>query len=150
VTRKPSPLDEIASCTCLRLRKTTRRVTQIYDQMLEPSGLTIAQFSLLARLLVQKEISIGELAEALVTDPTTLTRNIKPLSERGLLRIVHDPADRRRRLVTLTKEGGALIPIAYPLWRKAQAHLASLLGKADTALLNKMLDQSFDRLVQNE
>jgi DNA-binding MarR family transcriptional regulator len=149
VTRKPSPIDEIASCTCLRLRKATRRVTQIYDQMLEPSGLTIAQFSLLARLLVQKEISIGELAEALVTDPTTLTRNIKPLNERGLLLIVYDAEDRRRRLVTLTKEGRALIPVAYPLWRKAQAHLASLLGGNETALLNKALDRSLARLTES-
>jgi DNA-binding MarR family transcriptional regulator len=121
-------------------------VTQIYDQMLEPSGLTIAQFSLLARLMVQKEISIGELADALVTDPTTLTRNIKPLSERGLLRIIHDVEDRRRRLIILTKEGSALIPVAYPLWQKAQAHLANVLGGSETALLNKALDQSLERL----
>ncbi len=145
---KPSPADEIASCTCLRLRKTARRVTQIYDRMLEPSGLTIAQFSLLARLLVQKEISIGDLAEALATDPTTLTRNIKPLNERGLLRIVHDAEDRRRRLIVLTKEGSALIPVAYPLWKKAQAHLAGVLGGNETALLNKALDRSLERLAQ--
>ena len=41
---------EIANCTCLRLRRTARRVTQIYDQMLEPAGLTLAQFSLIAQL----------------------------------------------------------------------------------------------------
>jgi DNA-binding MarR family transcriptional regulator len=149
LTNRPSAIDEIASCTCLRLRKATRRVTQIYDQMLEPSGLTIAQFSLLAQLLVQKEISIGELAEALVTDPTTLTRNIKPLNERGLLQIFHDAEDRRRRLVMLTKEGRALIPVAYPLWRKAQAQLKTLLGGHETALLNKALDRSLDRLAQS-
>jgi DNA-binding MarR family transcriptional regulator len=145
---KRSSLDEIASCTCLRLRKATRRVTQIYDQMLEPAGLTIAQFSLLARLMPEKGLSMGELAEALVTDPTTLTRNIKPLVERGLLQIFNDAEDRRRRMVALTQEGRAIIPIAYPLWRKAQAELASLLGASEIARLNKALDRSLDRLIK--
>ncbi len=147
VTKRKSPLEEIASCTCLRLRKATRRVTQIYDQMLEPAGLTIAQFSLLARLFAEEQLSMGELAEALVTDPTTLTRNLKPLCERGVLRIFHDTEDRRRRLVALTEDGRALIPVAYPLWKKAQAELAILLGKNDIERLNLALDRSLERLV---
>jgi DNA-binding MarR family transcriptional regulator len=130
------------------LRKTTRRVTQIYDQMLEPSGLTIAQFSLLARLFADTNLSMGELAEALVTDPTTLTRNLKLLAERGVLEVFSDPADRRRRMVALTRAGRALIPIAYPLWKKAQAELAALLSKSVIYDLNTALDRSLDRLVQ--
>jgi DNA-binding MarR family transcriptional regulator len=149
VTKKKSTLEEIASCTCLRLRKTTRRVTQIYDRMLEPAGLTIAQFSLLARLYAEGELSIGALAEALVTDPTTLTRNLKPLAERELLQIFLDADDRRRRLVSLTREGQALVPVAYPLWKKAQAELAALLGKSEISNLNLALDRSLERLAES-
>jgi DNA-binding MarR family transcriptional regulator len=137
---------EIANCTCLRLRKAARRTTQIYDQTLEPSGLTLAQFSLLAHLYAREELSVGDLADALVTDPTTLTRNLKPLTERGLVRIVPDETDRRRRIVTLTPAGQSALPIAYPLWRKAQAHVARLLGESETARLNKSLDRSIAKL----
>lgn len=144
---KRSPADEIASCTCLRLRKTTRRVTQIYDRILEPAGLSIAQFSLLAQLMEGRGLSIGALAEALVTDPTTLTRNLKPLLDRGLLRVFEDPQDRRRRLIYLTDAGRAAVPIAYPLWRKAQARIAALLGPSETVRLNKALDHSLERLI---
>ncbi|WP_040580172.1 MarR family winged helix-turn-helix transcriptional regulator [Methyloferula stellata] len=147
---KRSPIDEIASCTCLRLRKATRRVTQIYDQMLAPAGLTVAQFSLLARLWPEESLSIGELAEALVTDPTTLTRNLKPLIERGLLQAVNDAEDRRRRMIALTDAGRAIIPVAYPLWRKAQEQLAELLGARDIASLNSALDRSLERLARND
>ncbi len=143
-----SPIDEIASCTCLRLRKATRRVTQIYDQMLEPSGLTIAQFSLLARLWPDTALAIGELAEALVADQTTLTRNIKPLAARGLVRSFHDENDRRRRMIGLTDAGRAIIPEAYPLWRKAQSELAALLGANEILSLNKVLDRSLERLTK--
>jgi DNA-binding MarR family transcriptional regulator len=144
---KPTPAEEIARCTCLRLRKATRRVTQIYDQTLEPAGLTIAQFGLLAYLIGGRALSVGELAEALVADPTTLTRNLKPLLERGLLRVFEDPGDRRRRLIDLTDAGRAIVPITYPLWRKAQARVTALLGEVETTRLNKALDRSIERLI---
>jgi hypothetical protein len=59
MTTKPIPIDEVANCSCLRIRKATRRITQIYDQLLEPSGITTTQFSLLAHLMPLKRISIG-------------------------------------------------------------------------------------------
>ena len=36
-------LQKIMSCTCLRMRRATRRVTQRYDHALEPTGLTASQ-----------------------------------------------------------------------------------------------------------
>ena len=44
-------LRKIMGCTCMRMRRATRRVTQLYDHALEPSGLTVSQFGLLAYLL---------------------------------------------------------------------------------------------------
>ena len=41
---------ELRNCTCSRLRRAGRRVTQLYDQALGPAGLTIGQFGLLAYL----------------------------------------------------------------------------------------------------
>ncbi|HEY0144917.1 MAG: MarR family winged helix-turn-helix transcriptional regulator [Methylovirgula sp.] len=139
---------EIANCICLRLRKTARRVTQIYDQMLEPAGLTLTQFSLLAHLYAGEEFSVGDLAEALDTDPTTLTRNLKPLIERQYVNVRQDEDDRRRRAIVLTPAGRDLLPVAYPLWRKAQAHMARLLGESQAAQLNKTLDRSLGRLTR--
>ncbi len=139
---------EIANCTCLRLRRTARRVTQIYDQMLEPAGLTLAQFSLIARLYAGEGLSVGDLAEALDTDPTTLTRNLKPLIERQLVSVLQDEDDRRRRAIVLTPAGRGLLPVAYPLWRKAQARMVGLLGESEIARLNKALDRSLGKLAR--
>jgi hypothetical protein len=41
---------EVMGCTCLRLRKTTRRVTQLFDRCLDPVGITSSQIGLLANL----------------------------------------------------------------------------------------------------
>ena len=139
---------EIANCTCLRLRRTALRVTQIYDQMLEPAGLTLAQFSLIAHLYAGEGLSVGDLAEALDTDPTTLTRNLKPLIERQLVSVRQAEDDRRRRAIVLTPAGRGLLPVAYPLWRKAQARMVGLLGESETARLNKALDRSLGKLTR--
>ena len=67
-----------SGCTCLRLRKAARRMTQIYGQHLEPFSLTVTQFSLLGHVRAFDGIGIGALAEKLITDPTTLTKNAPP------------------------------------------------------------------------
>jgi DNA-binding MarR family transcriptional regulator len=143
---KSQAAQEIANCTCLRLRKTARRVTQIYDQMLEPAEVSLTQFSLLAHLYAGEDLSVGDLAQALDTDPTTLTRNLKPLIERRLVNVREDKSDRRRRTITLTPAGRSALSTAYPLWRRAQAQVAQLLGRDETARLHKSLDHSLARL----
>src|SRR5438046_7461249 len=102
------------ACTCLRLRKDARRITQVYDGYVEPFGLTITQFGLLAHLRVLDGISVGALAEKLVMDPTTLTRNLRPLEREGLVRLERDPADRRSRTLHLTDQGRETLRAARP------------------------------------
>ena len=63
-----SQAPRVSGCTCMRLRKATRRVSQIYDRYLERSGLTITQYGLLANLGAATEITIGVLAEKLTMD----------------------------------------------------------------------------------
>ena len=63
-------------CVCNTLRMATRAVTQLYDDVLRPSGLRVAQYSILAALARMKEGRVGQLSDALATDQTTLTRSI--------------------------------------------------------------------------
>src|ERR1700680_525859 len=100
--RKEVPTTASFGCTCLRLRKAARRITQIYDGYVEPFDLTITQFGLLAHLRVLDGISVGALADKLVMDPTTLTRNLRPLERKGLVAMGPDPDDRRSRSLRLT------------------------------------------------
>ena len=139
----PSPAS--FGCTCLRLRKAARRITHIYDGYVEPFGLTITQFVLLAHLRVLDGISVGALAERLVMDPTTLTRNLRPLEREGLVRLERDPADRRSRTLHLTDQGRETLRAARPAWARAQRHVEESLGNADAAGLNAALDRMLER-----
>ena len=120
---------EPINCTCFGLRKAARAVTQMYDRALKPTGLRTTQFSLLAVAERAGPRGMAELAELLVMDRTTLTRNLKPLLDRGLLKSV-EGADRRRRPVAITAKGRAALAKALPYWQEAQVRMAGSLGRA--------------------
>lgn len=135
-------------CTCLRLRKAARRVSQIYDSYVEPWGLTITQFGLLAHLRVLPGVSVSALAAKLVMDPTTLTRNMKPLAKKGLVAFRTDPEDRRTRALNLTAKGRETFRAAKPAWAKAQRHVEEALGDADVGVLHTALEGALARLAK--
>ncbi len=118
---------DLTACTCANLRKAARAVTQVYDKALRPSGLKVTQFTLLATLSNRGDLPLSRLAEALVMDRTTLTRNLKPLVGKGLVRIDQD-ADLRVRLISLTESGENCLGEALPHWRQAQSRLVEELG----------------------
>ncbi|TQV83690.1 MarR family winged helix-turn-helix transcriptional regulator [Denitrobaculum tricleocarpae] len=124
---KPHSVTELADCTCANLRKAARIVTQAYDFALQPSGLKSTQFILLANLVEQGDMPLTQLAEALVMDRTTLTRNLKPLLRQGLIRIEQEE-DLRVRKVSLTGDGLRSVEDARPLWEEIQARIGERLG----------------------
>jgi DNA-binding MarR family transcriptional regulator len=122
-----SEIAECQHCACSNLRKAARSITQIYDSALQPLDLRATQFTVLAVARVRGNLSISELAEQMVMDRTTLTRNLKPLEKRGLIRI-GSGADRRTRMVSVTREGKELLSHAFPIWREVQHRLVERFG----------------------
>ena len=121
-------LSEMASCACFNLRKTARAITQYYEKILAPSGLKATQLSLLAVLQASGPIAISQLAERLLMDRTTLTRNLKPLERDGLI-LTAPGADQRTRLVQLTAEGQQRLLAALPYWKEAHDSVKSRMGQ---------------------
>ncbi|MER3446839.1 MAG: MarR family transcriptional regulator [Candidatus Dadabacteria bacterium] len=115
-------------CTCFNLRKATRAITQLYDESLRPTGLRATQFSLLIAIMILESVTVTRLAEIAVMDRTTLTRNLRPLEKKGLIKVVSGD-DQRTRIVTLTTHGKEVLAKALPLWEKAQARVIKRLGQ---------------------
>ena len=118
----------LTACTCSNLRKATRVVTKAYDAALEAAGLKATQFTVLAALVSRGGLPLTKLANALVMDRTTLTRNLKPLVRRRLIRIEQEE-DRRVRNVNLTVKGRRVFEKARPHWEQAQARISASLGQ---------------------
>jgi DNA-binding MarR family transcriptional regulator len=117
-----------AACACGRLRRATRALTQLYDDLLAPTGLRITQFSLLRTLARLGPMRITALADAALIDRTAVSRNLDPLVARGLLQIAPG-RDAREREVTLTRAGAAAIQAAEPYWKRAQVSVSKRLGR---------------------
>jgi DNA-binding MarR family transcriptional regulator len=137
----------LPNCTCSRLRRATRHVTQLYDQSLEAAGLTIGQFGLLAFLNAHGGgVAIGTVAHARGMDPTTLTRNLKPLVAQGWVAVDRDPSDRRVRTISISISGSEKYASARPFWEDAEARLKSDLGPEMMAALNALLELSIAKI----
>ena len=124
-----------SDCVCATLRMATRRVTRHYDRALAPAGLSTNGYSILARLGRLGPLPLGALATALGVDRTTLSRELAPLEQAGLVDAAADPADRRRRVLRLSAAGRVRVKRAYPLWERAQAELAAEFGAERTEAL---------------
>lgn len=125
-------------CACFGLRKVTRAVTQLYDRILEPADIRATQFTLLVTLSSSAGKTLTEMAEDLVMDRTTLTRNLKPLEKAGYITIVR-LSDRRSKGYTLTDKGKQAIDKGVPLWKKAQQQIVGQLGSERyNRLLNEL------------
>jgi DNA-binding MarR family transcriptional regulator len=134
-----------AECTCFRIRGAARRVTQIYSRHLAPTGLMISHFSLLGFVAAEGPISIGRLSDLLATDRTTLTRNLRPLLQGGLVERATS-GDRRRHELVATPDGRALFKRALPLWVAAEQEVRAAMGTRLTADLHGALDRSMEKL----
>jgi DNA-binding MarR family transcriptional regulator len=116
----------------------------MYDRILEPSGLTIAQFSLLAALYYARSIPIKKLARRLVMDRSTLSRNLVPLERCSLVELIEDPDDLRIRKVRLTAQGLEALISALPYWQEAQEKMIAGLSEDLWQELRSSLRLSID------
>lgn len=127
-------------CVCATLRKATRSVTQIFDNMLRPSGLRATQFHMLYEIKAAGEATVTELTKRLVLDQTTLTRRLAVLERDGLLKSV-PKADGRVKSVALTKKGQQALIAAQPLWADAQNKMLGIIGAAAWQALSMQLER---------
>jgi DNA-binding MarR family transcriptional regulator len=141
----PAAEPRITGCTCDRLRKLARRLTQRYDDHLAPTGLRLTQFSLLAHLVRGGAATMSALAERLEMDRTTLTRNLKPLADAGLVAL-GSGRDARERIVSISARGRTTWQAAREQWRRAQHEVNETLGPERVAELHAVLERSLDSL----
>ena len=114
-------------CIGFNLRKATRSVSQLYDELLRPIGIRGTQYSLLVSLQMSGAITVTQLADNVVMDRTTLTRNLEVLEKQGYVEVMPG-IDRRTRVATITQDGLAILDKAYPLWEQAQARVKEVMG----------------------
>ncbi len=126
----PAKCNEMLTiCTALNLRKASRVVTKLFDDVLRPIGLRSTQLPILVTLRLLGPTTMRQLSAGLVMSPTTLTRNLKPLMKRGMVQVLAGE-DKRTREISLAEPGNRLLEEAVPLWEEAQGITVESLGHA--------------------
>lgn len=103
-----------ACCVSYNLRKSSQVVSRIYAREMHDAP-------------VRGPSSITALAKEVGFDRTTLTRNLKPLEQRGLVHIELVTANRKE--VSLLPAGEVALRRAIQFWRKAQTKVVTELGE---------------------
>ncbi len=127
-------------CNCMNIRRASRAVSQFYDSMLEPGGITLNQFGMLNVINSMQAPGISELAGEFRVDRTTMNRNLKPLLEKELI-CQRQGSDARRREIVLTESGHAALQRGIEMWGAAQKALEDYLGTDELKHLKSTLSK---------
>jgi DNA-binding MarR family transcriptional regulator len=150
---KRSALGHLNRCNSVALRKATRRVSQLYDSVLAPTGLRSTQRSILLTIARFGSPTMGQLAAFLVLDRSALGHNLKPLERDGYIMLEVDPEDRRNRLAKLTPKGESKLRETTALWETAQARFENKFGVERARALRDTLafiaGETFEEVLQS-
>jgi DNA-binding MarR family transcriptional regulator len=127
------------TCLCLHVQRAARALARRFDTAMKPIGLTNGQFSLMMALNRPQPATMGQVANVLAMDRTTLTAALKVLERRGLVKTENDPKDRRGKLLRLTNDGMTMLSAALPIWKRVHAEIDAELGDGASEGLRKTL-----------
>ncbi|MFC5372087.1 MarR family winged helix-turn-helix transcriptional regulator [Brevundimonas faecalis] len=142
-----------------RLRRLSDRIDSDGGRIYAVRGLTFEQrwFGVLNQMILQGPTTVGEIAAALRITHVSVSQSCRSLEKAGIIRSAADPADARRRTLSLTPAGDALVEQMTPLWEAFNEVAAELneeagdvvaaLDRLDDALARKsMFDRISDRV----
>jgi len=134
----PELLSELV-CTNTALRRASRRLGQLYDDAVAPTGLKATQVGLLTQIAALREgghqwPTLQSLAERLAVSISALTHALRPLVRDGLVGLMPDEHDGRTKHATLTTSGEHRLHEALVLWADANQRVEVVLGRSASAL----------------
>ena len=115
------------------------------DRELAQFDITAPQLIVLASVANREADSASQLCKSISYDPGAMTRMIDRLEQKGLVRRVPRPDDRRAMTLEMTAAGKALYPQLLAAKETVQARFLRGFGKDEVVLLEKLLN----RLLEN-
>lgn len=126
-------------CACTALRRAARSATQLYDLVLQPTGLKATQFIALRNIAEAGELEQWRFARQQALAVETLSRRLAVLRKKGLVS-ARIGGNHGERIYSLTELGKETLATAMPYWERAQRRLTSTLGDAELRVLLRLCD----------
>ena len=110
-------------------------ISRAYQQALQPLGLSLPQAEILAELMgAAGPVKPATLAVRLMTERSTLSRNLALMRDKGWITAGTSPTGRTTSVV-IADPGVAVLARASTAWRHTQATMETALGPATSSTL---------------
>jgi DNA-binding MarR family transcriptional regulator len=140
--RQGKPFRSSAQEATVALLRTASVVGRAVGRVLEPWGLSFAQYNALRIIRGAGAGGIATLAirERMIEEGTTITRILDKLDDAGLIRRERSEPDRRQVLCYATPAGQRLLDAADPVVDASDEEAVAALDAGQTAQLIELLD----------
>lgn len=126
-----------SDCIAFRVRALSRVITNLYDSVLKPYGITVNQTTILAMLTLVGRARPGKIGKELHMEKSTVSRNLERMRKNGWIEVAAGDVG-AARVITVTPVGRKLLARLYPDWEKAQGAAARLLGDEGVAAIQAL------------
>ncbi|MEL6675796.1 MAG: MarR family winged helix-turn-helix transcriptional regulator [Bacteroidota bacterium] len=122
-------LDRINPRQCInsRLRKMHRMINQVYMARIKPFGLRGSMLSIIFIIGKNPGVNQKTLAERLLLDPSTMSRDLQKLVKKGWV-YMEKGQDGRHSALYMTREGYELLEEVSPVWEETHRQFSEILG----------------------
>ena len=107
MTRQTGPVP-MEDQLCFTVYSTSMAIQRAYKPLLDVLGVTYPQYLVMNVLWREDGRTVGDIAEDLALEPSTMTPLLKRLETAGLVQRARNPHNERQVIITLTKTGAAL------------------------------------------
>lgn len=128
------------------LKLTNRLMAPFSTHLAHRYKISLNEFRLLMTIGALEKTASHELAELTGVNVMSVSRAVATLQRHGRIEVVRDAGNRRRKWLTLTKEGKRLYEIMRPQSEKVADYLLSDLSAAEITQLGNTLTHLIDTL----
>jgi MarR family transcriptional regulator, lower aerobic nicotinate degradation pathway regulator len=128
------------------LKLTNRLMAPFSTHLAHRYKISLNEFRLLMTIGALERTASHELAELTGVNVMSVSRAVATLQRHGRIEVVRDAANRRRKWLTLTREGRRLYAIMRPQSEKVAGYLFSELACAEVEQLGTILTRLIDTL----
>jgi DNA-binding MarR family transcriptional regulator len=121
------------------LKLTNRLMAPFSTHLAHRYKISLNEFRLLMTIGALEKTASHELAEMTGVNVMSVSRAVATLQRHGRIEVVRDPANGRRKWLTLTKEGQRLYAIMRPQSEKVADYLLSDLSEAEISQFRNIL-----------
>ena len=81
-------------------------------------------------------LSVTEIANHIGISQPAVTQILNSMIKKNLVKVIKDKADTRKKLITISKKGEAMLPVLQPLWSDFEGAVNEIFEKLDINILD--------------